>query len=277
MNHLTHSRYVIASILAILCVLALHQNSTLRAAETDESLPDSFPAKVVCEGRYPGHLQGICLDDQRNIFWSFTTWLVKTDSQGKLIHKVPVDNHHGDLCHVDGKVYVAVNLGKFNDPAGNADSWVYVYEAKNLEEIARHEVQQVKYGAGGMAWHDGRFLVVGGLPNDVDENYLYEYDDQLHFVKRHTLASGHTHLGIQGAAFADDQWWFACYGSQLLIAAKDFQMKGRYDFECGYGIVGLGNGQLYIARGECDKDKGCNGYLLLAQPDAKAGLKVIQQ
>lgn len=46
-----------------------------------------------------------------------------------LVRKIPVANHHGDLCFHDGKVYVAVNLGKFNDPAGNAGSWVYVYDA----------------------------------------------------------------------------------------------------------------------------------------------------
>src|SRR5690606_29746611 len=79
---------------------------------------------VTCEGTYPHHLQGICADDEA-IYWSFTTTLVKTNLDGDLLKSVPVANHHGDLCHHDGKLYVAVNLGKFNDPQGNADSWVY--------------------------------------------------------------------------------------------------------------------------------------------------------
>lgn len=70
---------------------------------------------VTCEGAYPHHLQGICVDDEA-IYWSFTTTLVKTDRDGKLLKKVPVANHHGDLCHYDGKLYVAVNLGKYADP-----------------------------------------------------------------------------------------------------------------------------------------------------------------
>lgn len=83
------------------------------------------------------------------------TPLVKTDLNGKLLEKVPVANHHGDLCVHDGKLHVAVNLGKFNDPEGNADSWVYVYDAKTLKEIARHEVQEVFHGAGGIGFRDG--------------------------------------------------------------------------------------------------------------------------
>ena len=65
--------------------------------------PLSFtPAQ--CEGFYPMHLQGICADKEA-IYWCFTTQLVKTDLSGKLLKKVPVANHHGDLCFHDGKVY----------------------------------------------------------------------------------------------------------------------------------------------------------------------------
>ena len=265
-----------AVILLAIC-FALATLRPLTAADAS----GTFPARVDCEGHYPGHLQGICLDDEKNddaknIYWSFTTWLVKTDARGKLILKVPVASHHGDLCYAEGKLYVAVNLGKFNDPKGNADSWVYVYDAKNLREIARHEIQQVKYGAGGMATHDGRFLVVGGLPDDINENYLYEFDGDFQFIKKHVLSSGHTRLGIQGAAYSEGIWWLACYGSQVLTATADLEMKSRHTFECGYGIVGLGDGQYYIARDSHVKDKGHAGYLLLAVPDEKAGLKLLE-
>ena len=96
-----------------------------------------------------------------------------------MLHKVPVANHHGDLCLHDGKLYVAVNLGKFNDPAGNADSWVYVYRADDLAFVARHAVPEVFHGAGGIGMHGGRFFVVGGLPDDIRENYVYEYDERI--------------------------------------------------------------------------------------------------
>lgn len=236
-----------------------------------------WPAKIKCDGFYPGHLQGFCFDEDQNIYWSFTTWIVKTDSTGKLIQKVAAPSHQGDCCYVDGKIYVAVNLGKFNDPQGNADSWVYVYDAKSLKELARHETQEVFHGAGGMAYHDGKFIVIGGLPKGVQENYLYEYDTDFNFVKKHILKSGWTNLGIQGATFSDDHWWFACYGGQLLKVDQNFEMVGRYDFECGYGILGLGENRYYIARGKRHPDKGNDGYLLLAKPDEKKGMKILMK
>src|SRR5690606_21628017 len=125
---------------------------------------------IVSEGVFPGHLQGICVDDEQAIYWSWTDQLVKTDSEGKIVHQIPVDNHHGDLCYHDGKVYVAVNLGKFNQPAGQADSWVYVYDAAFLEEVGRYPVQEVVHGAGGMVFHNGKFFLVGGLVPGIEEN-----------------------------------------------------------------------------------------------------------
>ena len=115
-----------------------------------------------------------------------------------MLNKLTVPYHHGDLCHRDGKIYVAVNLGKFNEPAGKADSWVYVYQATDLTFVARYPVPDVVHGAGGMAWHDGRFVVIGGLPPGVDENYAYEYDDQFHLLKRHVPIGIHGGLKSHG-------------------------------------------------------------------------------
>ena len=94
--------------------------------------------KVDCEGVYRHHLQGICADETGDLFWSFTTTLVKTNSTGKVLKKIEVGNHHGDLCHHDGRIYVAVNFGRFNDAQGNADSWVYVYDASDLSLVSKH-------------------------------------------------------------------------------------------------------------------------------------------
>lgn len=242
---------------------------------------------VTCDGTYPHHLQGICTDDKEAVFWSFTTKLVKSDRTGKVVKQVDVANHHGDLCFHNGKVYVALNLGKFNDPKGNADSWVYVYDASDLTLLVKHKTPEVFHGAGGIAVHDGKFMVVGGLPDDVMENFVYEYDGDFKFVKKHTLASGHTHLGIQTATFADGHWWFGCYGRSksdiapstppiLLIADASFKNVERYEFDCSLGIVPLGDGKFLVARGGSIKDKGLTGRLVLAVADKERGLKVVE-
>ena len=243
----------------------------------DDIVMGGRSAKVVCEGTYPHHLQGVCTDEA-SLYWSFTTTLVKTTMDGRVLAKVPVANHHGDLCHHDGRLYVAVNLGKFNDPAGNADSWVYVYEAKSLQQIARHEVQQVFHGAGGIGYRDNRFTVVGGLPADVTENYVYDYDEDFTFLGRRTITSGHTLMGIQTAAFADSRWWFGCYGSPrvLLVTDEQFQLQGRYEADCSLGITGLPGGRLLVAGGRCEAAVGCSGWVVAAIPDDTTGFSPLR-
>lgn len=242
-----------------------------QAAPTD---PNRDGSRITCAGVYPKHLQGICVDNEA-IFWSFTDRLVKTDHDGTMIKNVRVADHHGDLCCRDGKLFVAVNLGKFNDPAGQADSWVYIYDAATLAELAKHQVSEVVYGAGGIGTRDGRFFVVGGLPSGINENYVYEYDDELKFIKKHTLNSGWTRLGIQTATFAQDRWWFGCYGNPkiLLIADANFTIQGKYPFDCSLGIAAATHGHLWSASGQCRADKGCTGWIQLATPDATSGLR----
>ncbi len=232
-----------------------------------------------CEGTYPHHLQGVCTDEKESIFWCFTTMLVKTDRSGKVVKQIEVGNHHGDLCFHDGRVFVAVNLGKFNDAQGNADSWVYVYDAGNLALLAKYKTPEVFHGAGGIAFHAGRFLVVGGLPQGTKDNYAYEYDGDFKFVKKHILDSGFTLMGIQTAAFANNHWWFGCYGEPKILLKADAALTKveRFEFDCSLGIVPVGSGKFLVARGTSSKETGCTGKLVLAEADAKRGLSLSDQ
>jgi hypothetical protein len=232
---------------------------------------------VRCEGTYVDHLQGLCTNDRDAIFWSFTDVLVKTDLDGKIVARKDVATHHGDLCFRDGRIYVAVNLGKFNQPAGQADSWIYVYDADTLEELERKAAPELVHGAGGMAFGDGRFIVVGGLPGGTMENFLYEYDERLVFQKRHVLASGHTLMGIQTAAFVDGQWWFGCYGvpKKLLKADREFSLIGKWDFDASLGLVALPGGKFFVARPVRGKIKRHGAELKLAVPDDTHGLRFV--
>jgi hypothetical protein len=90
-------------------------------------------------------------------------------------------------------------------------------------------------------------------------------------VQRGTVTHGST------ATFAHDRWWFGCYGDPkiLLVTDADFQMKGRYEFDCSLGIVGLPDSRFLSATGKCEKDKGCMGSVRIAVPDEKTGLKFL--
>ena len=248
---------------------------------SDTGFADEFSAHVPieCEGDYRHHLQGVATDGEGAIFWSFTTTIVRTDAKGQVEVSVEAENHQGDLCHHGGRVYVAVNLGRFNDPEGNADSWIYVYDPKTLKLLEKHATPEVFHGAGGMDVRDGHFFVVGGLPDGVEENYVYEYDEQFRFVKKHVVASGWTRLGIQTAAWHDGAWWFGCYGSPaiLLKTDADFQLLGRHEFNASLGIVGIAPGKLLVAEGPRSAEGRHSGVLRLARPDGAAGLKRVAE
>jgi hypothetical protein len=195
--------------------------------------------EVVCPGEYGGHLQGLATEPGKAIYWSFTVALVKTDEQGRVLVSVDAPSHQGDLEWRRGRLYVAVNLGQFNEEAGKADSWVYVYDDDTLALIERYRVPEVVHGAGGMAWHDGHFFIVGGLPKTHTENYVYEYNRRFRFVKRHAIPSGYTELGIQTICRGDDGWWFGCYGAPrvLLRTGDTFSSVKAYELDYSYGIA----------------------------------------
>jgi hypothetical protein len=201
---------------------------------------DAGFGEVACPGAYTNHLQGLATDEAENIYWSFTTSLIKTDARGALLKQVAVPWHYGDLTWHGGKVYVAVNLGKFNEAPGAARSWVYVHDAESLALLAKHAVPEVAHGAGGMEWHDGRFYVVGGLPSGYTENYVYEYTEDFAFVRRHTVASGYTDKGIQTVCRdRNGIWWFGCYGKPAVTLRTDdrFTFLGKSVFNSAIGIA----------------------------------------
>ncbi|MBS0208018.1 MAG: hypothetical protein JSS27_03595 [Planctomycetes bacterium] len=258
----------------LLLTLALFAVHRARAAE-----PAFYAA--ACEGTYPRHVQGICTNLRDAIYWSWTDALVKTDLDGRVLKNVPVASHHGDLCYHAGRVYVATNLGKFNQPAGQADSWVYVYDGNTLAELAKHRVPEVVHGAGGMAWHDGRFIIAGGLPTGLNENYLYEYDESFRFQRHHVLASGYTLMGIQTVAYAEGAWWFGCYGKPqvLLRADEKFQFTGKWEFNASVGIAPITDGRFLIAqntaiKGDDGKVKSNQARVVIARADEKAGMEI---
>lgn len=87
----------------------------------------------------------------------------------------------------------------------------------------------------------------------------------------------YTRLGIQTATFAQDRWWFGCYGTPqvLLVTDADFRMQGQYEFDCSLGIERGPEGRLLSATGRCEKEKGCTGSVRVAVPDEQSGLRIL--
>jgi len=231
---------------------------------------DADAAEIVCEGQYTHHLQGVTGNGVDTLYWSFTTTLVKTDLQGKVLAQITVPTHHGDLCLAGDKLYVAWS-NKFNAPG--ADSKVYIYNAADLALLKTVPVPEVTYGAGGMEFHDGHFFINSGLPKDLQENYVYEYDAELRYMRTHVLPSGYTNLGIQTVCFHDGYWWFGCYTVEgkkgLLKADSDMKLVGVYDVSPAIGIVGWGPGRFLVAHHFGEK---WQAKLVPMVPDDRLGL-----
>lgn len=207
------------------------------------------PAEIVCEGQYRHHLQGITGNQKDTLYWSYTTTLVKTDLEGRVLAEVDGPYHLGDLCLAGDRVYVAWS-NKFNEPG--ADSKVYIYDAEDLALLEIKDVPEVTFGAGGMEHRDGHFYIIGGLPKGYEENYVYEYDADFNYIKTHVIPSGYTNLGIQTATFHDGYWWFGCYRVEgkkgLLKTDTEFNLVGVYDVSPAIGLIGWGEGWFYMAR-----------------------------
>ena len=237
----------------------------------EHNAADPTPSgEIACDGVYPKHLQGIATGDGPEIFWCFTVVLVKTDLAGRVLARVEVPNHHGDLeCH-DGKVFVAVNLGAFNREPGHADSWVYVYDAGDLSFLAKHPCPEAVHGAGAIARGKDGFLVGGGLPVGRTVNYVYEYDERFRFRREVVIESGYTRLGVQTALHAQGAWWFGCYGDDLLKTDASFRLTGKFGFDCALGLAESGGDGFLVGRGF----ESYRGKALPARADETKGLVV---
>ena len=90
----------------------------------------NIPKRIDCEGEYAGHLQGT---DARgtNIWWSFTSEIVRTDLSGRVLASCDAPSHQGDLCVKGDTLYVAVNCGSFNTEDKGL-SFVYSFDAETL-------------------------------------------------------------------------------------------------------------------------------------------------
>lgn len=225
-----------------------------------------IPDTIKYERNYGGHLQGMTTDYKQYLFWSHTTQLVKTDLNGKILKVVNVPTHHGDLAYFKGKLYVAVNLGKFNEEPGQENSWVYEFDAKDLELIQKIPVPELVHGAGGIAIHNKQVMIVGGLPDNgkYNKNFIYEYNLNFEFQKKHELPTGYTHLGIQTACYSYGYWYFGCYGNEVkklkpvVLKTKDskagkLELIKIYDADMSHGLIGLSEDEFIYSCKTLDK------------------------
>ena len=92
------------------------------------AVPEKIPAVVFEDVFDPGasHVQGACCSDDA-VYLTQRTALYKFGWDGKLLAKVAVTNHTGDICFHDGKVYTSVCLYE-----GENRGRIQVFDGKDL-------------------------------------------------------------------------------------------------------------------------------------------------
>ena len=182
--------------------------------------------EIVCEGSYPGHIQGLDIDED-HIYWSFTTTLVKTDRQGRIQKTVSVPYHHGGITVFDGEVFAAFMPGRK----------IKVYNAEDLSFLRDYDVPEVRGFPGGMDYHQGHFYVAEGTRSSVFPE-VYKYDRDFKHVKTYTIPL-HLHIGIQTIGRFNGAWWLGMYdpAHPTVMLDDDFQVLAtRHDLPTAYGV-----------------------------------------
>lgn len=198
---MANEKLMCRSVLAVGCLV-----SGLAVA-TDAATPLS--AKIVCEGTYPYHLQGVATDGA-HLYWSFTTVLVKTDLTGKaLATDAREGGHMGDLCCSDGKVYVGINRG---GGWGRVGDEVWQYDAATLKLERKIPTPQAVFCNNGVEWCDGFFYVIGSTPDHSAYNVVHVYTKDWKYRGCRFIDSGWTLWGVQTIARIGERLVFGYYG-----------------------------------------------------------------
>lgn len=204
--------------------------ATTAVAQNPASLP-----RTIASGPYKaGHIQGIAVDlAKKHIYYSYTTMLIKTDLEGRVIGSVTgLLGHLGDLdfCEADGRVYGSLEYK--NDAIGRGILQMErsSRQLDNAFYIAIFDVDRITR-EGMDAERDGIMTTVY-LPT-VLEDYLSEVESA-EGQQQHRLGCS----GIDGVAFGPR--FGKSGGKQLLTVAygvygdvkrsdNDYQVLLQYD------------------------------------------------
>ena len=123
---------------------------------TEPDCIEQYIGKTRC-----GHCQGMCVSSNA-IYFSFFNQIVKTDWYGRLLKRIEVDIHNGDICYWNGRLYTGVWL---KPPKGSDEKWcaqICMYDADTLE-LLKSAKMDWDGGADGITCLDGVvYLALGG-------------------------------------------------------------------------------------------------------------------
>ena len=173
----------------------------LAAANLYAALPDVN--EIVLQAKPDsGHLQDVCYDGGRFLYWAHTKALYKTDLSGNVVKMVSVDGHHAGLEVKNGRLFVAVcpMQGKTKGKTTpECRLTVGEYDADTLALVKMHTTD-INDRAGSLAiLADGTFLVGCLRPQDIlpSQVRFHHLDKDFKLIKSHVLDNVPVKLGIE--------------------------------------------------------------------------------
>ena len=199
-----------------------------------------------------GHSQGMCVSSNA-IYFSFHNEIVKTDWYGRLLKRVEVDRHGGDICLWNGKLYTGVSIVSKKGASESSCAAIYVYDAETLEPLRKHKLPWG--GADGITCLDG--VVYLGMGKGPGKNYYGKYDAETlkPLGKMLIVDDKESDCGAQNMCTDGTYIYVSHYvgdpkGKNLVVHDKDFKVVAKYQFGHNNGldvVPGGGDGAVRFA------------------------------
>ena len=161
-----HRSVTVVAILASWCALADTGTWKVPNWATIVTEPGAIQEQYGQTKKWCGHVQGMCVSSNA-IYFSFHDQIVKTDWYGRLLNRVPVDPHGGDICLWNGKLYTGVWL----QPKVKGEKWcgaISMYDAETLALLKTQKVKSKDAGVDGITCLDGVIYLAMGSTGKYD-------------------------------------------------------------------------------------------------------------
>ncbi|MEA4863467.1 MAG: phospholipid carrier-dependent glycosyltransferase [Victivallaceae bacterium] len=195
------------------------------------------PEFIDCDGIYPQHLQGVARGDNDCLFWSFSNCLVKTDSHGKVIKKIDVHDHLGDVTCDGGMVYGTSSVIR-NYEKGAESGKVVAFRQSDLTAVAEYLQSDIGYDGLTASAHGFAVAILPNPPNGQTESIVAEYTPDFKTeLRRNIVKTPPTYSGVQNLARHDNGYIASCYGNHFYLLDKDFNVVKKFKLDAAIGVL----------------------------------------
>ena len=186
----------------------------------------SFDAIVAGNGELnaaSGHIQGICVSDEA-LYFSHQKGIFKVDWSGKVIKHVNTENHTGDICYYNGRVYSAIAC---YDPKLRGRGAIQEFSS-DLEALRRYDLP---FPIDGITQMNG-FFYFGVGPNPPRAHrgnrlgkIAADFSGEITFLK---IDHGYdTRFGCQAITSYGDLLFISFYGAKTPMESAVFDKDGK--------------------------------------------------